>query len=136
SLFTAQFGSSSGQRIGTDFSGFPGICVCGWLKHSGNGRHCWLKGEVGTRQRRDWQTPVVARARRFRGREILLLRKRAIIETVNDLLKNISQIEYSRHRSLWNFLGNVASGLIAYSFREKKPSLNLDKNWQLEPISI
>jgi hypothetical protein len=66
----------------------------------------------------------------------LLLRKRAIIETVNDQLKNISQIEHSRHRSLWNLLGNVASGLIAYSFREKKPSLNLNKNWQLEPIFI
>ena len=66
----------------------------------------------------------------------LMLRKRAIIETVNDQLKNISQIEHTRHRSLWNFLGNVAAGLIAYSFREKKPSLNLDKTVQLEPITI
>ena len=49
----------------------------------------------------------------------LMLRKRAIIEMVNDQLKNISQIEHTRHRSLWNFLGNVAAGLIAYSFREK-----------------
>lgn len=56
----------------------------------------------------------------------LLLRKRAIIETVNDQLKNISNIEHSRHRSLWNFLGNLASGLIAYSLKEKKPSLNLN----------
>jgi hypothetical protein len=66
----------------------------------------------------------------------LMLRKRAIIETVNDQLKNISQIEHSRHRSLWNFLGNVAAGLIAYSFREKKPSLNLDKTLQLQPIAV
>ena len=58
--------------------------------------------------------------------EKLLLRKRAIIETVNDQLKNISNIEHSRHRSLWNFLGNLASGLIAYTWREKKPSLNLN----------
>jgi IS5 family transposase len=58
--------------------------------------------------------------------EKLLLRKRAIIETVNDQLKNISNIEHSRHRSLWNFLGNLASGLIAYSWKEKKPSLNLN----------
>lgn len=56
----------------------------------------------------------------------LLLRKRAIIETVNDQLKNISNIEHSRHRSLWNFLGNVASGLIAYCWKEKKPNLNLN----------
>lgn len=56
----------------------------------------------------------------------LLLRKRALIETVNDQLKNISNIEHTRHRSLWNFLGNLASGLIAYSWKEKKPSLNLN----------
>lgn len=61
----------------------------------------------------------------------LLLRKRALIETVNDQLKNISQIEHTRHRSLWNFLGNVAAGLIAYSWREKKPSLNISVKEQL-----
>jgi Transposase DDE domain len=55
----------------------------------------------------------------------LLLRKRSLIETVNDQLKNISQVEHTRHRSLWNFLGNVAAGLIAYTWREKKPSLNI-----------
>ena len=66
----------------------------------------------------------------------LMLRKRVIIETVNDQLKNISQIEHTRHRSLWNFLGSVAAGLIAYSFREKKPSLNLNKTAQLEPIAV
>ena len=55
----------------------------------------------------------------------MLLRKRALIETVNDQLKNISQIEHTRHRSLWNFLGNVAAGLIAYTWHEKKPSLNI-----------
>lgn len=55
-----------------------------------------------------------------------LLRKRAIIETVNDQLKNISQIEHSRHRSPSNFLVNLLSGLAAYSHQEKKPSLNFD----------
>jgi Transposase DDE domain len=55
----------------------------------------------------------------------LLLRKRALVETVNDQLKNISQVEHTRHRSLWNFLGNVAAGVIAYTWREKKPSLNI-----------
>lgn len=60
--------------------------------------------------------------------EKLLLRKRAIIETINDQLKNVSQIEHTRHRSLWNFLGNLASGLIAYCWKEKKPSLNLKFN--------
>lgn len=56
----------------------------------------------------------------------ILLRKRALIETVNDQLKNISNIKHSRHHSLWNFLGNLASGLIAYSWKKKKPSLNLN----------
>jgi hypothetical protein len=55
----------------------------------------------------------------------LLLRKRSIIETVNDQLKNISQIEHSRHRSPFNFFVNLIAGLVAYTFREKKPSLNI-----------
>jgi hypothetical protein len=55
----------------------------------------------------------------------LLLRKRAIIETVNDQLKNISQIEHTRHRSPINFLVNLFAGLIAYCHQPKKPSLNL-----------
>ncbi len=54
----------------------------------------------------------------------ILLRKRAIIETVFDQLKNISQIEHSRHRSFWNFLVNIIAGLAADSWREKKPNLN------------
>lgn len=55
----------------------------------------------------------------------LLLRKRSLIETVNDQLKNISQIEHSRHRSVANFLVNLVAGLIAYTYQEKKPSLHI-----------
>jgi hypothetical protein len=55
----------------------------------------------------------------------LLLRKRSLIETVNDQLKNICQIEHSRHRSVANFLVNLVAGLIAYTYRENKPSLHL-----------
>jgi DDE family transposase len=55
----------------------------------------------------------------------LLLRKRALIETINDQLKNICQIEHSRHRSPANFLVNVMAALIAYTYKEKLPSLNL-----------
>jgi hypothetical protein len=55
----------------------------------------------------------------------LLLRKRAIIETINDQLKNISQIEHTRHRSPLNFLVNLMAGLIAYCHQPKKPSLHL-----------
>jgi len=61
----------------------------------------------------------------------LLLRKRAIVETVIDQLKNISQIEHSRHRSPINFMVNVLAGLIAYCHQPKKPSLNFDSNLKL-----
>ncbi len=56
----------------------------------------------------------------------ILLKKRALIETVNDELKNICQVEHTRHRSFANFIANLISGLIAYHFLPKKPSLNLD----------
>ena len=62
----------------------------------------------------------------------LLLRKRSIIETINDQLKNISQIEHSRHRSPMNFLVNLISGLIAYTHQPKKPSLDLSRFPRLE----
>jgi hypothetical protein len=55
----------------------------------------------------------------------LLLRKRAIIETITDQLKNICQIEHSRHRSPINFLVNLVAGLIAYCHQPKKPSLGV-----------
>ena len=38
-------------------------------------------------------------------RDKVLLRKRAIIETVNDQLKNISQIEHTRHDIREQFFG-------------------------------
>jgi len=55
----------------------------------------------------------------------LLLRKRAIIETIIDQLKNISQIEHSRHRSVVNYFADIVTGLIAYTYRDKLPSLKL-----------
>ena len=60
----------------------------------------------------------------------ILLRKRAIIECVNDFLKNICQIEHSRHRSPANFFVNLMAGLVAYSFIPKKPSLYFTKEQQ------
>ncbi len=55
----------------------------------------------------------------------LLLRKRALIESVVDQLKNISQVEHTRHRSPINCFINIIAGLIAYCHQPKKPSLNL-----------
>lgn len=54
-----------------------------------------------------------------------LLKKRFIIETVNDQLKSISTIEHTRHRSCHGFMLNLLGGLIAYSLKETKPSLDL-----------
>lgn len=56
----------------------------------------------------------------------ILLRKRAIIESVNDELKNICQIERSRHRCFANFITNMLAGIAAYSFLPKKPSINFE----------
>ncbi len=58
----------------------------------------------------------------------LLIRKRFIIETIVDQLKNISQIEHTRHRSSANFLVNLIAGLIAYTWQPQKPSLHLSEN--------
>ena len=49
----------------------------------------------------------------------IYLRRRAVIETVNDELKNICQIEHTRHRCFPNFIGNMISALIAYNFLPK-----------------
>ena len=56
----------------------------------------------------------------------ILLRKRSVIETVNDELKNICQVEHSRHRSVTNFLSNLIAGIIAYQFLPKKPSIKFE----------
>lgn len=79
----------------------------------------------------DYQVHLVTFARsNMQGRllqqnDVVLLRKRAIMETIYDQLKNISQIEHSRHRSPLNFVVNLLAGLIAYCFQPKKPSLHL-----------
>ena len=62
----------------------------------------------------------------------IMLRKRAIIESVIDQLKNVSQIEHSRHRSVTNCFFNLVAGLVAYTYREKKPSLNIRVTAQLQ----
>ena len=51
----------------------------------------------------------------------MMLRKRYIIETINDMLKNTAQIVHSRHRSVSNFIMNLISALGAYCFFDNKP---------------
>jgi len=50
----------------------------------------------------------------------IMLRKRSVIETVNDELKNVCQIEHTRHRSI------DMAGLIAYNLMPKKPEMNIE----------
>ena len=54
------------------------------------------------------------------------LKKRALIETVNDELKNIAQIEHSRHRSFNNFIANTLSSIAVYCFFDKKPAIDVE----------
>jgi Transposase DDE domain len=67
--------------------------------------------------------------------EKILLRKRSVIETVNDELKNICQVEHTRHRSISGFLLNIISAIAAYSFFPKKPSIRKDVE-ETNPILI
>ena len=66
----------------------------------------------------------------------ILLRKRSIIETINDELKNICQVEHSRHRSFGNFLTNLISGLLAYSFLPKKTAIKYDVEPTLGQLAL
>jgi len=60
-------------------------------------------------------------------RDKILLRKRSVIETLNDELKNICQVEHSRHRGHANFLMNILSGVAAYCFFDKKPAIRFER---------
>ena len=55
----------------------------------------------------------------------IILRHRALVESINDELKNIAQVKHSRHRSVANFLCNTFAAIAAYCYLHKKPSLNL-----------
>lgn len=54
-----------------------------------------------------------------------MLSQRYIMETINDQLKNISQVEHSRHRSETGFMLNVISGIVAYCLKKQKPRIKL-----------
>jgi len=56
----------------------------------------------------------------------ILLRKRSVIETINDELKNVAQLVHSRHQSAMNFAMNALSAIAAYCFFDKKPAINID----------
>jgi len=78
--------------------------------------------------------PLITPLRKTRRNKLLpladnlLLRKRALIETIHDQLKTISQIEPTRHRSVINWMVNLLAGLVASTPQPKKPSLDLSQN--------
>ena len=65
----------------------------------------------------------------------VMLSRCFIIETINDQLKNISQIEHSRHRSVHGFMVNMIAGLIAYQLKDNKPQLNIT-NAEFNAIAV
>jgi Transposase DDE domain len=58
----------------------------------------------------------------------ILLRRRGLVDSVNAVLKEECNIEHSRHRSIWNFLVHTMGALVAYCYRQEKPSLNISKS--------
>jgi hypothetical protein len=52
-----------------------------------------------------------------------ILSKRYIIETINDRLKNFSQVEHTRHCSEIGGMLNVISGIVAYCLKKQKPRI-------------
>jgi len=103
--------------------GFQGKCIGdkGYLSNK-LFAELWEKGvQLVTRLRKGMHNKLMS----FWDR--LLLRKRGLIESVHHRLKNGCQIEHHRHRSPWNFLVNLLSGLICYCQDPRKPSLRLRK---------
>ena len=58
---------------------------------------------------------------------LLLEIAKAIIETINDEMKNIAQVEHSRHRCFENFVVNMLGALAAYCCFPKKPCINVQR---------
>ncbi|NET71226.1 MAG: transposase [Sphaerospermopsis sp. SIO1G2] len=56
--------------------------------------------------------------------EKLLLRKRGIIETVIEQLKNICHIDHTKHCSPDNCVANLIAGLTAYFFKPRRPKID------------
>ncbi len=57
-------------------------------------------------------------------REKILLRKRPLIETIFDYLKNKFQLEHTRHRSPINAFIHILTTLICYQLKPTKPKIS------------
>ena len=83
--------------------------------------------DIFTKVKKNMEKKVMSVGQQF------YLSKRGLVETVIDQLKNICQIEHSRHRKPANAFINLVSGLIAYCFKDRKPSINLPKLFSAAP---
>lgn len=77
--------------------------------------------EIITKLKRNMKNKLMSLANK------ILLRRRGVIESVNNKLKAGCQIEHHRHRSPLNFLVNLISGIVAYSYDPKKPSIRWNR---------
>ena len=88
----------------------------------------YLSNKLGKQLRQQCDLQLITKLRSNMKNQLmpmtdkLLLRKRAFIETIIDQLKNIAQIEHTRHRSPINFMVNLIAGLLAYCHQPKKPA--------------
>ena len=98
----------------------------------------YLSKKLGQQLKALFDLPLITKLRSNMKNQLLpmadklLLRKRALIETIIDQLKNISQIEHTRHRSPVNFMVNLLCGLIAYCHQPKKPALKNEQPLRLQ----
>lgn len=96
------------------------LCVDkGYIGH-GLFENLFLNGiQLGTQIKNNIRKSLISIA------DKILLRKIALIKTINDELRNIAQIEYSRCRSFSNFIANSLSAITVYCFFEKKPVIEM-----------
>ena len=67
--------------------------------------------------------------------DAMMLKKRMLIESVIKEIKTQTQLQHTRHRSFVNFQVNMFAALIAYTYLEKKPSLNLQQRKNIKNVS-
>jgi hypothetical protein len=100
----------------------------------------YLSGKLSEKLRSNGIRLVTTIRKNMKNKPMLLLdkimlRKRFIIETINDKLKNECQIEHTRHRSPMNFLINILAGLACYQLSPKKPALKMPMNFNQSLIA-
>lgn len=58
--------------------------------------------------------------------DLIMSKKRVLIESVFNILKNKLQLCHTRHRSIKNFCVHILSVLVGYQLAPEKPSINLE----------